>query len=89
MYDIEKKITDAIEIMVKKYMSDLVLTPRPRGKVTVVTTGTPNTYTVVYNSQTLTGIKARAGVTPAVNNVVYLIIPNGILSDVFIDCIVP
>lgn len=89
MYDIEKYITNAIEIMVKKYISKLQFNSYIIANVTVVTTGTPNTYTVAYASQTLSGIKAVAGVTPIVGSIVYLCVPNQVYSGIFISCIIP
>lgn len=87
MYEIEKKITDAIEIIVKNYMSKLQYNSSIRAKVTVV--NGDGTYAVSFNGQSLSNIKARAGVSPSVNSLVYLCVPNQILSDMFIDCIIP
>jgi len=86
MYDIEKKITDAIEIMVKKYIKDLQLTPRPMAKIT--SANGDGTYNLTYNGQTLINIKGRIGSSYVYGDVVYLIIPNGNLSSVFIDTVV-
>lgn len=87
MYDIENKVLDAIEIMVQKRLKEVGNNYYIVAKVIAV--NGDNTYDIFYHNSPINNVKARAGLTLAVNDVVYCCVVNGIFSQMFIDLIVP
>lgn len=80
----QQKLLDSIEMLVEEKMSKINRDYTIIGKITDYN-ATDNVYTVLHNDSSLT-LKARAGLTLTVGDVVYIRVVQGNFSEKFIDC---
>jgi hypothetical protein len=84
----EKEILmESVDILINERLKNLSFNRYIEAKVTVDHEN--DTYDVLYNNQTITNVKVRAGLSLTVGDIVYIMIPNNQFSNLFIDLQVP